>query len=283
MNTKINDDPVRYELSQTTVKKGLFSKKEIVRCALGDENGDPLTPFEYGNISQYTDGFAETLYKPGTTSVCVASIDINGKFMLRKYNDSGYHVKWDNGYFLITRWNGYKGLATREEKVLIEPQDNNYLEITGDIVLYGNMAGGAGPDYNDMGIGKLAGDALIPVIPRRYNHVQYIDGRVVCAGRYAVNKTRTAASLTTDKVTVTARLAFQLFSVDTGKLNDLVFGEIHKTDNGNYSAVVYPNIRPEELLHRQTVGEAFSGEGLLDFSGEKRVVLNERFEFPNAK
>ena len=38
----INQDPIRYLLEQT-VKKGFFSKKEVIKYAIGDENGQPLT------------------------------------------------------------------------------------------------------------------------------------------------------------------------------------------------------------------------------------------------
>lgn len=277
---KINDEPIRYALSQTTTKKSLFSKKEITKYAIGDENRNELTPYEFFWIKPYENGIANACLAKKNGSPIFVCIDTDGRQMLKPYNDSGYNVSWDNGYYSVNRGIGSLGLAARNETVLIEPKGNNYLERIGDIVLYGDRSP-VGLDYCELGIGKLVGNEMVRIVPRKYNHVQILEGRVVLAGRYVVTKTTTPSSLTKDRITTTSRLAFQLYSVDTGKINDLVFGEIHKTKNGNYSAIVYPKIKPEELLHRQTVGEAFSGAGLLDFSDKKRIVLDADFEFPN--
>ena len=53
----INKDPVRYILEQT-VKKRLFSKKEVTKYAIGDENGQPLTGYDWAVIHPYEDGIS---------------------------------------------------------------------------------------------------------------------------------------------------------------------------------------------------------------------------------
>ncbi len=59
---KINENPVRVLLTQTE-KKGLFSKKEVPVYAIGDENGTPLTEYEFSSIKPFEDGFAVALRK----------------------------------------------------------------------------------------------------------------------------------------------------------------------------------------------------------------------------
>ncbi len=63
----INEEPKRYLLSQTTVKRSLFSKKELTLYAVGDENSKPLTGYEYEHIEPYENGLtsAYTNYGPG--------------------------------------------------------------------------------------------------------------------------------------------------------------------------------------------------------------------------
>ncbi len=270
---KICDDPIRYVLSQEETKKGLFSKKSVTMLALGDENRQPLTAYEFDAIEPCGDGFFSAKRKKSAIV-----LDANGAQMLKAYSDKSFAVRYENGLFFLTR-GAEKGLAARDGSVLVEPK-GNLLEVVDDIVLYGRVST-VGPDYNEAGIGRIEGNTLVPVVPCVYNHVQVLWDRVVAAGRYVVTTTRTASSLTRDTVTKTTRLAFELYSADTGeRVSDLIFGEIHRTDKGNFSALVYPNIKSEELTHRQTAGEAFSGAGLLDFRGEKKVVLGPDYRFP---
>ena len=297
---RICDDPVRYLLAQTE-KKGLFSKKEVTVFAVGDENGTPLTAYEFASVGPYTDGFASAQKKKGGSVL----LGTDGKPVLPEYG--AYAIRPKNGYLTLYRssvqysgdtamdeiWRDPaaentkpktpywpRGLASSRQEILIDPKKNTFLQIFGDIVLYGNWST-VGLDYCSLGVGRFAGGGLVPVLPCVYNHAEYLWGRLVAVGRYVVNKTTTASSLTKNTVTVTSTLAFMVYDADSGKpVSDLVFGGIHRTDKGNISAVVYPHIRAEELTHRQSVGEAFSGAGLLDFKDPKKVVLNDRFEFP---
>lgn len=170
-----------------------------------------------------------------------------------------------------------RGLANKNQEILIDPKKNTFLQIFGDIVLYGEWSV-VSPDYSKLGVGKLSGDQLVSVLPCVYNHVEYLWDRILAVGRFHVTKTRTPSSLTKDTITVTSRLAVQLYNIDKGWVSDLIFGNIFRTDGGNFSAVIYPHIRPEDLTHQQSVGEAFSGAGLLDLRDPKEVLLNDRFE-----
>lgn len=272
---KINDQPIRYAVGKTVTKKGLFGKKELTKFAVGNEEEEPLCAFDYDLIVPFEDGIAAAWVKNR-----VHYIDLDGKQILQTYTDGVYNVTRMGDYFKIVRDGGNeKGLAYRDEAILIEPK-YNFLEIQDDIVVYGDLSP-VGYDYRKLGVGKIAEGKFISVLPCNYNFVQYFGDRMVAAGRYSVKKTSEPSSLTTNRVSVTAAPAFQIYSVDTGKLSDLVFGEIHKTDHGNYSAVIYPHVRPDELTYRQqTLSEAFNGTGLLDLSVKKNVVLNQRFEFP---
>jgi len=94
-----------------------------------------------------------------------------------------------------------------------------------------------------------------------------------------VTKTTQAASLTTNRVSVSNRAAVQIFSVKDGSpVSDRIYGMIRRNRDGTSSAVMYPNIKPADLLHRQSAGEAFKGSGLLDFSGEKNVRLDSNYQ-----
>ncbi len=273
---KICDDPIRHVLSQETEKKGLFSKKSVTMYALGDENEQPLTAYEFISIESCGCGLFAAARKKGEKPII---LDSSGAQLLKAYSDKSYAIRCENGLLCLSR-GAERGLAAIDGSVLVEPK-GNFLKVEGDIVLYGKVSS-VGPDYNETGIGRIEGNKLVPVVPCVYNHVQVLWDRVVAAGRYVVTTTRTATSLTRDTVTKTTRLAFELYSADTGeKVSDLIFGEIHRTQKGNYSAKVYPNIKSAELTHRQTTSEAFSGAGLLDFRGEKQVTLNADYRFPN--
>lgn len=294
---KINENPVRVLLTQTE-KKGLFSKKEVPVYAIGDENGTPLTEYEFSSIKPFEDGFAVALKKKGGRIL----LDTNGKEVLPNYRN--YNICVKNGFLTLYKpsttssedsilnaiWQDpaseirnntmpywARGLANKNQEILIDPQKNTFLQIFGDIVLYGEWSV-VSPDYSKLGVGKLSGDQLVSVLPCVYNHVEYLWDRILAVGRFHVTKTRTPSSLTKDTITVTSRLAVQLYNIDKGWVSDLIFGNIFRTDGGNFSAVIYPHIRPEDLTHQQSVGEAFSGAGLLDLRDPKEVLLNDRFE-----
>ena len=272
---KINDQPIRYAVGKTVMKKRLFGKKEQTKFAVCNEEAEPLCAFDYDSIGPFEDGIATAMVKKR-----VHFIELDGKQILQTYTDGAYNVTRMGDYFKIVK-NGSneKGLVYRDGSILIEPK-HNCLEIQDDIVIYGDLSP-VGYEYRKLGAGKIAEGKFISVLPCNYNFVQYLGDRMVAAGRYSVTKTTSASSLTTDRVTITATPAFQIYSVDTGKLSDLVFGEIHMTDHGNYSAVIYPHVRPDELTYRQqTFSEAFHGTGLLDLSVKKHIVLNRRLEFP---
>ncbi len=272
---KINDQPIRYAVGKTVTKKGLFGKKELTKFAVCNEEEEPLCAFDYDSITPYEDGIATAWVKNS-----VHYIDLDGKQILQTYTDGGYNVIRMGDYFKIVQaGSNYKGLAYRDGTILIEPK-NTYLEIQNNIVIYGDLSP-VGFEYRKLGAGKIAEGKFVSVLPCNYNFVQFFGDRMVAAGRYSVKKTSEPSSLTTNRVSVTATPAFQIYSVDTGKLSDLVFGDIHITDHGNYSAIIYPRVRPDELTYRQqTFGEAFNGTGLLDLSVTKHVVLNHQFEFP---
>lgn len=296
----LNNDPVRVLLSQTE-KKGLFSKKEVSSYAVGDENGAPLTAYEFSLISPYEDGFTYAVKKKGGPVL----LDLAGKEVLPSYSGA-FSIRPKNGYLTIFRSSSKfsgdavmldtwpdpagekivpaipylnRGLAAQDQKILIDPKKNSYLQIIDDIVLYGDWSP-VGLDYCRLGAAKLSGDSLETLLPCEYNYVQYLWDRVIAVGRYVVTKTSTPSSLTRNTVTTTAQPAFRLYHADSGWIGDRIYGEIHRTKHGNISAVIYPHIRPEDLTHRQTMGEAFSGAGLLNFKDPKKVVLNDRFEFP---
>lgn len=273
---KINDNPIRYAVGKAFTKKGLFSKKELTKFAVCNENEKPLCAFDYDSIDPYEDRIATAKVKNR-----VHYIDLDGKQILKTYTDGAYNVTRMGDLFKIVQiGSNYMGLAYRDGTILIEPKQN-FLELNNDIVIYGDLSP-VGFDYRKLGVGKIAGGRFVTVLPCNYNYVHYLGGRNVAAGRYSVTKTSTPSSLTTNKVFATAVPAFQVYSVDTGKLSDFVFGEIHATENGNYSAVIFPHVKPDDLTYRQqTLSEAFNGEGLLDLSVKKRIILNERFEFPN--
>ncbi len=276
LKMKLNDSPERYALSRAEIKKGLFSKKEVIKYALGDEDQNALTEYDYDSIEPFSNGFARAAKKNGRTAL----LDLNGGEVLKEFTDRGYAVYPENGYFSISRGALEKGLASPEGKVLIDPKKGyNRLDISGDIVIYGRTST-VSQEYNEYGIGRLEDGELKSVVPFGYSFAAFVDGRVVAAGRCVVSTQREIASLTRDRVITTARAAFQLYSADTGKISDLVFGELRKTEKGNYSGTVYPNIAPEELTHRQTAGEAFSGAGLPDFSKKKNIVLDKNFAPP---
>ena len=119
----------------------------------------------------------------------------------------------------------------------------------------------------------------IPLIPCEYNFVEVLSADYVAAGRVIVTKTTQAASLTTNRVSVSNRAAVQIFSVKDGSpVSDRIYGMIRRNRDGTSSAVMYPNIKPADLLHRQSAGEAFKGSGLFDFSGEKNVRLDSNYQ-----
>jgi len=94
-----------------------------------------------------------------------------------------------------------------------------------------------------------------------------------------VTETTQVASLTKNQVSVTNRAAVQIFSAEDGSpVSDRIYGAIRRNRDGTSSAVMYPNIKPADLLHRQSAGEVFSGSGLLDFSGEKNVRLDSNYQ-----
>jgi len=272
---KINDNPIRYAGGKTLTKKGLFGKKELTKFAVCNEKEDPISAFDYDSIDQFVDGIATAKIKKH-----IHYIDLDGKQILKTYTDGAYNVTRMGDYFKIVQAGSTnKGLAYRDGTILLELK-GNCLEIQDDIVIYGDLSP-VGFEYRKLGAGKIAEGRFISVLPCNYNYVQYLGSRMVAAGRYAVTKTSTPSSLTKNRVSVTATPAFQIYSVDTGKLSDLVFGEIHLTDHGNYSAVIYPRVKPDELTYReQTFSEAFHGTGLLDLSVKKHIVLNRRLEFP---
>ena len=171
-----------------------------------------------------------------------------------------------------------RGIATKDQKILIDPKKNTFLRVQGDLVLYGSSST-VGMDYNKLGIGRLEDGKLVPLIPCEYNFVEVLSADYVAAGRVIVTKTTQAASLTTNRVSVSNRAAVQIFSVKDGSpVSDRIYGMIRRNRDGTSSAVMYPNIKPADLLHRQSAGEAFKGSGLLDFSGEKNVRLDSNYQ-----
>ena len=293
----INQDPIRYILEKT-VKKGLFVKKEVTKCAIGDENGQALTEYDWEVIEPYEDGVCMVQKHPRSNKLL---IDLMGQQILKNY--TGYQVRPKNGYYFLSlihnsltveqimemSWfdsfeKGKKtlpylarGIANKSQKILIDPKKNMYLEVHGNLVLYGNSST-VGMDYNRLGIGRLDDGEFIPLIPTEYNYVEVLNEDYVVAGRVIVTKTTQAATLTTNRISVTNRAAVQIFYAKTGSpVSDTIYGNVHINRDGTISATMYPNILPADLLHRQSAGEAFNGNGLLDFSGEKNVRLDSNF------
>ncbi len=293
----INQDPVRYILEQT-VKKGIIFKKNVTKYAIGDENGQPLTDYEWEVIHPYEDGISMAQRHPQGYKY---PIDLMGREILKDY--TGYQVRPKNGLFFLSlnhksmtveqimekSWPDSavggetmmpywpRGLANKSQEILIDPKKNTFLEVHGNIVLYGSSST-VGMDYNKLGIGRLDGDKLIPLIPCEYNHVEVLSENYVAAGRVIVTKTTQAATLTTNRVFVTNKAAVRIFSAKDGApVSDQIYGNIHRNKDGTSSAVMYPNIKPEDLLHKQSMGEAFNGSGLLNFSGEKNVRLDSEY------
>ena len=91
----INKDPVRYILEQT-VKKRLFSKKEVTKYAIGDENGQPLTGYDWAVIHPYEDGISMAQRHPQGIKF---PLDLMGQEILKAY--AGYQVRPKNGYLFI--------------------------------------------------------------------------------------------------------------------------------------------------------------------------------------
>jgi len=293
----INSDPVRYALEQT-VKKGLFSKKEVTKYAIGDENGQPLTGYDWTVVHPYEDGICMVQRHPQGIKF---PLDLMGQEILKSY--AGYQVRPKNGYLFISlshksmtieqildmSWSDsldsdkdtmpywQRGIANRSQKILIDPKKNTFLKVQGDLVLYGSSST-VGMDYNKLGIGRLKDGELISLIPCEYNYVQALSENFVAAGRVIVTKSTQAASLTKNQISVTNRAAVQIFSAEDGSpVSDRIYGAIRRNRDGTSSAVMYPNIKPADLLHRQSAGEAFRGSGLLDFSGEKNVRLDSNY------
>lgn len=274
----INENPLRYELSRTEMKKKLFSKEEVTKYAIGDEDGNPITEFSFDEITPFENGFALCkVYHNQHLREC-RCFNLNGEEMMAKYADKGYYVERKGDYFTLTNIvaSNPTGLAAADETLLIDPKDTNYMEIIDDFVLYGDAS--PVPEASKFGAIKLSGGKGTEILPQKYSFIKYIGNRVFAAGRCVTSTSTQAASLTRDTVITTGMVAFQLYSADSGKISDMIFSDIHQTKKGNYSATVCPKIKPEELLHRQTTSEAFSGEGLMDFSKTKNVVLNENFE-----
>lgn len=278
---RINDNPARFSIPKTQTKKVLFLKKEVMRLAICDENEVPLTDFAFEYISDYNDG----VVRAGIHNKSYL-FDINGRPLMQKYTDSGYEVNYDQGRFLVYKKSENKeGLFNKQEKALIDPEEklsngkyNNYLQCDGDIIVYGYRSM-VSADFTKLGLGKIENGIFVSIIPPIYNIVAPFENHVYLVGRTVVSQTREVASLTRDRVTTTAKSAFQLYSADTGEtVSNLVFGEIHPTKKGNYSAIVYPRIKPDNLHHVQTFSEAFQGAGLLDFSEEKQMVLDSSFQ-----
>lgn len=294
----INQDPIRYLLEQT-VKKGFFSKKEVIKYAIGDENGQPLTEYDWAVISPYEDGICMAQRHPQGIKF---PLDLMGQEILKSY--AGYQVRPKNGYLFLAlthksmtveqimdmSWSDSaensenmmpywsRGIANRRQKILIDPKKNTFLKVQGDLVLYGSSST-VGMDYNKLGIGRLEDGELIPLIPCEYNYVEVLSENYVAAGRVIVTETTQVASLTKNQVSVTNRAAVQIFSAEDGSpVSDRIYGAIRRNRDGTSSAVMYPNIKPADLLHRQSAGEAFSGSGLLDFSGEKNVRLDSNYQ-----
>lgn len=310
---KINENPARVLLTKTE-KKGLFSKKEITMYAVGDENGNPLSDYVFSKICPYEDGFADATSKKGVHVL----LDTDGQVVLfpsyeacRVYAKNGYLTIFQPGNqisdaaVMDSIWPdpdsaernnnvsfGPRGLGiveNQQKKILVSPDDANFLKVFGDIVLYGKIYGlnpygeGILDSSDKLGIGILSGYYLKSVLPCRYNHVEYLWDRVVAVGRVIVTNKK-EVGLLSDKIRTTHQVGFRLFDVDKGWVNDLVFGQIMRLNDSTFSATLFPHIRPEDLTHRQTGKEAFRGKGLLDFRDPTPVVLNDRYEIvPDAK
>lgn len=270
---KINTAPVRFSDAKSTVKKGLFSKKEAIKCAVCDENGSPLSEYLYDSIEAYSDGVATAHILVTSSRSKTVFLDLNGKELLKKYTDKGYTVTKQDGYFFINGFDLCFGLAALDGTILIEPvTGRNKLSIADDIVIYGEISS-VGPEYNKLQAGRLCDGKLTDILPRTYTLVSLLEGGIIAAGRMVESQTREMASLTKDIVARSVRGAFMLYSKDGTLLSDKVFGELHKTKSGNYSGTVCPKITPEDLYYKTTTSDTFNGTGGLDFSGSKQITL----------
>ncbi len=273
---QINDNPVRYELSSTIVKRVLFSKKEITVCALGDENGQPMTEYLYDCISEFKDGVAEARLSGKIISHLLLT---DGSQLVPELTKKYRVSMLPNGYIsLAMSTKSPRGIATRDGKVLLNPASNIYMDVDaeGDTVIFGKYFPDL-PTEAKLGVSVLEDGTLREVIPRKYNFIQRLGKHVFALGRTVDTGTATEmVSLTKNRVTTTYRSAYAIFSIDSGLLTQKVFGEFQAIPNG-FKAVYYPHIQFDQLSHSQSMGEAFWGTGKLDFRGAKIVTLDENF------
>ena len=278
----INEEPKRYLLSQTVVKRSLFSKKELTLYAIGDENSKPLTEYEYEHIEPYENGLtsAYTKYGPGIHKYGkdVFLIDLSGRLVLPDYQKAGYGVMPEGEVYKIFK--GQKiGLANTDGKILIDPDKNWYIKIVGDTVIYGlNLPGPA--LTSRLGASRLENGKLIPLIECKYNFLDRPWDGALIAGRVQIYTHREAASLFKDRVTTQVTGAFMLFSSVTGKpLSNYVFGKLDREIDGTMIGIVYPNVKPEDIIPRsETFKESFLGTGGMDTYEKKEIKLNDRYE-----
>ena len=278
----INEEPKRYLLSQTTVKRSLFSKKELTLYAVGDENSKPLTGYEYEHIEPYENGLtsAYTNYGPGIHHYGkdIFLIDLSGNLFLPDYQKKGYAIVPKGGAFTVSK--GQKvGLANTKGKILIDPENNWYIKIIGDTVIYGlNLPG---PSMTSrLGASKLEDGKLVPLIECKYNFVDRPWDSVIVAGRVQIDTSREIASLTKDRIIKKVTGAFMLFSPVTGKpLSNYVFGQLSRESDSTMIGIVYPNVRSEDIVPRSaTFKESFLGTGGMDTYEKKEIKLNDRYE-----
>ena len=293
----LSNDPVR-TLLEKTEKKGLFKKKEVTFYAVGDENGNPLSGYEYLGIEPYEDGFAAAKVNE-TRSIL---LDIKGEKFLPQYANKGFTITRQGDLFVIDGPSGM-GVADKTGYVFIEPKHgNNVIRIYDDIVIHGKQFGKTDKtiwDFNgntytntiywdsyELGASRFEDGKLVPIVfsgDHFYNVVEYIDNRVLAVGRVSVNYEQVASTGVRPGYVqqYTPRVAVRFIGADAKPLSDKIFGfkgKPKRNRDGTMDAIYYPNIRPEDLSHHQTAGEAFTGKGLLDFSGAKNVRLDQNFK-----
>lgn len=274
----ICQDPPRYRLCQVTVKKSLFGKKETTLYAIGDENLQPLTPFAYEKIFEYDEGFVlawekavQIKDKPGRL------LDLNGRIALPKYDNMGYRVTVADGMLRISK--GLEiGLATLGKQILVRPADNSWVEVHGDVVIYGKQMIPTIPESGRLGAGRVEDGKLVPLLPLQYNFVRCPWEGCLIAGRLSSYTERTPAGLLKDKVVMSVTGMFMLFSAYTGKpLCKYAFRELNRDPEGKITGVVYPGILPGDLV-RPTTGTDTSGSTDMDFSQLMEIELDKNYE-----
>lgn len=268
----INNDPVRYELDKTTVKRALFSKKEIVQCALGDENKQPLTDYLYSEIEPFNNGVATAHISPKQNHLLTLDGSQLVPELAKKYRVS----MLPNGYIALAFGECiFQGLASKSGKIIVDPRKNTYMVSEGDTVIHGTFYPTM-PNTGKLGVSIIDGENITEAIPQKYNAIKKLGDRIFALGRIDDTQTVTSSVHLKVQTTTSYQTAYAVFSIDKGLMTQQIFGDFEVIPGG-YRAILYPNIRFDELSHSQSLGEAFVGKGKLNFKDAKIVVLDENF------